>query len=498
MAHVMGPSGSSRFGVARWLRGLVGMLATALVLTVVAAVAIPVSARADAGLVWSAPVLVDHAVPRAGNSGGIGPLACPSVSLCVGFDDLGNLVMSTRPAAVRTWHTAQLPGAAGVFADGVSCPSVSFCVALASTYGGAGRVVVSTAPSAGARAWHIERVPDIENPYAISCPSTTLCVGVEASGNVLTSTDPDGGGAAWHVTHIDSTHSMIGKADLESVSCPSVAFCVVVDDAGNVFSSSDPTGGDSAWSRAQLVTGTVGDSAVSCPSTSLCVADVQGTVLTSTNPLGGTPAWTQAQVVASSIAPTISCPSDSLCVAGGFDSEGRVLSSASPTEGRATWHQTLVDGINGFNAISCPSVAFCAVVDTDGNVLVGTPARVRLAVPVVIVRQDGLSATAKRRGSRVSVDSGLSIGCPRGRAACEVKGKASDITLSDRQVPIGRLHVTIRPGERRKIVFLLSQSGARLLLKKKLFQLTELQIVARLSGGLAVADEPGLTLYAPT
>jgi hypothetical protein len=490
----MGPSGWSRVGVARGLRGLVGVLAAALVLAVVAAGATRGAARASSSLVWSAPVLVGRGIPAV-SSGGIVSLACPSVSLCVGFDDLGNLVMSTRPAAVRSWRETPLAGLARLAPAGLACPSVLLCVGLASTDRGAGRLIVSTTPGAGARAWRIERLRAVHNPYAISCPSSTLCVGVEASGNVVTSTDPTGGAEAWHAAHIDSAHTLGLKADVESVSCPTVALCVADDDAGNVFSSGDPTGGASAWTRFHVKTEGPGDSAVSCPSISLCVADVEGTLLTSTNPLGGALAWTRAHVEASSVEPALACASNSFCVAGELD--GRVTSSTSPTRGRKSWRLELIDGVNPLTSVACPTTTFCVAVDSDGNVLLGTQSRIQNRVPAVIVRSERVNVTAKRHGSRLSVDSGLSIGCPSGRVSCTVNGKATTSTLSGRTILLGRIDLKIRAGKRRKIVFVLSRSGERLLIKKTFFEGVDLQTVARLSGGLAVAGDAFPAVFAP-
>jgi hypothetical protein len=166
------------------------IVALAAVVTVVAAIATPASATADARLAWSAPVLVDRQAARATDSGGIGSLACPSTSLCLGFDELGNLVTSTEPRVISSWKTTPLRGSSGLFPVGVSCPSTLLCVGLASTYHGAGRVIVSTHPRTGSGAWRIERVGAADNPEAISCPSSRLCVGVEDDGDVVTSTDP--------------------------------------------------------------------------------------------------------------------------------------------------------------------------------------------------------------------------------------------------------------------------------------------------------------------
>ena len=481
--------------MSRGLRRSIVALAAAV--TVVAAIAAPASATADATLAWSAPVLVDHQAARMTDSGGIGSVACPSTSLCVGFDDLGNVVTSTEPRVISSWKTTPLRGASGLSPVGVSCPSTLLCVGLASTDHGAGRVILSTHPRTGSRAWRVERVGAVDNPEAISCPSSRLCVGVEDDGDVVTSTDPGAGFATWHVSHVDSAKSAIGKADLDGVSCASAARCVAVDDAGNVFRSSDPTGGASAWQGTQLVAHGVGDSAVSCPSSSLCVADVQGVIVRSTNPFGEHPAWMRANVRAATVTPTISCPSSSLCVASGSDLGGRLVASDAPSGQAATWRRELVDATNNVNAISCPSARFCAAVDSAGNVVVSPLAERPITVPAVIVRSESVTITAQRHGSRLTVDTGVAIGCPLGRAVCAVTGRATELAFPPRWRSIGLLHLKIRAGHHREIVFVLSRSGARMLIKLHTFDLADFQIVADRSGGLSVADQVATGLDAP-
>jgi hypothetical protein len=474
-------------------------MAFAATVVVVFSVVVVASAMADARLVWSAPVLVDRAVPRGAGSLGIQALACPAVSLCVAFDDLGNLVTSTRPGSVGSWRTTRLPGARGLFSSnrplegGVSCPSVSFCVALTSSRSGGGRVIVSTAPASGPRAWHIERVGVAVNPNAISCPSESLCVGVEEDGNVLTSSDPAGGAGTWQVAHVDGARSLSGKASLDDVSCPSVSFCVAVDDAGHILTSTNPTGGPSAW-QAVHFENLGGGGALSCPSVSFCVAADGGVILTSTNPAGGSSAWTKKGVVAGALTPTISCPSESLCVANNSGPDGRLVTSTSPTGGAATWRQSLVERPNMLNVMSCPSASFCAVADDDGNILVGTPAMHRIAVPTVIPsRKENPTLFAKRHGRILSVDSGLAVACPRGGPACRVTGSGVELNpVAQRFLfRFAGVKLTVPAGRRREVVFVLTRSGAGLLIKEKGlgFDFAALQIVARARPGLAVAAE---------
>lgn len=174
---------------------------------------------------------------------------------------------------------------------------------------------------------------------------------------------------------------------LTAISCPSTSLCVAVDDAGYVFASIDPTGGASGWTR-RLVDNTAtggiyAPNGISCPSVSLCVAITyyQGAVLTSRNPTGGASAWKSTQLDDSFAgAPTdISCASASQCVI--VDDGGNATVSTNPTGGSAAWHETKIDGTDQLHAVSCPSVFLCVAVDNVGNVVVGTspatPAEIR-------------------------------------------------------------------------------------------------------------------------
>jgi hypothetical protein len=472
----------------RWLYAAFG-----LAVVIVFAMACTASATIDPRLVWSAPVLVDRGVAGTANSGGIQALSCPSVSLCVAFDDLGNLVTSTKPADVASWRVRKLPAARGLYPSGVSCPSVSLCVAAEGSNYGAGRIILSTAPANGATAWHVERVGAETAPASIACPSAALCVVGEYDGNLVTSTNPAGGAATWRAAHVDSTKTVAGdRAALLGVACPSVSLCVAVDDAGNVLSSTNPAGGSAAWKLVHPVNpageGNPGYAAVSCPSVSACFAIEGGMVLTSTDPTGGRSAWTATSVAASSIDVAISCPAISLCVAT-RDDDGSVVSSSFPTGAAGTWRPSRVDGTNELTAISCPTVTFCAIADGDGNIVVGAPTAPRIDVPQVIVRNEG-TLRARRRGSRTTIDTRLVIACPRGGRTCTVTGKAIVFGPSlNSEIPIGRVHLTIKAGGHREIVLTLSRTGQRLLARGGGFLDGDLSLIARVAHARAVAND---------
>lgn len=258
-------------------------------------------------------------------------------------------------------------------------------------------------------------MPGFRGLRAISCPSASLCVAVDAAGDIITSADPAGGAGTWSVAHVDGNTESCGspaapcQVPFRGVSCTSASWCVAWDAAGFLFTSTAPTLGAAGWRETKVVgAGGYRFDAYSCPSASLCVAvGYSGEVLTSTNPAGGPGAWHPAMIDsgpcppdASPGAPTgllchdkvagtgssgprwllaISCPSVSLCVAG--DAEGDVLTSTDPTGGSGAWNVVYVDheiesgAATGHEnqaeliGIACPSVSLCMASDGAGNVL---------------------------------------------------------------------------------------------------------------------------------
>jgi len=113
-------------------------------------------------------------------------LSCPSVSLCVAVDDEGGVVTSTDPAGgIATWHTTKLPNGGGAFT--VACPTATFCVANV----GAG-VETSTDPAGGAGAW--DSTGALVGANGLSCPSVSFCVGSKGRPGFSTRVVPWPGG----------------------------------------------------------------------------------------------------------------------------------------------------------------------------------------------------------------------------------------------------------------------------------------------------------------
>jgi hypothetical protein len=123
-------------------------------------------------------------------------VACPSADLCVAVDDAGHVLSSGDPSGgAGKWRRNDVDGRTALTA--VSCPSRSLCVAADA----AGDVVTSTDPGSLRPAWKVTHVDSSlaePSPYGggpdllqgVSCPTVSLCVAVDSVGNVIYSRDP--------------------------------------------------------------------------------------------------------------------------------------------------------------------------------------------------------------------------------------------------------------------------------------------------------------------
>jgi hypothetical protein len=336
-------------------------------------------ARAFQALSWSAPVLIDHAAPLADPEYG-GGVSCPSVSFCIAVDQRGNAVTTRDPARASSWSAPRPVFPVDGITASVSCPSASMCVAD----NGGGLIAVSSNPAGRAPDW---RIRDVTSPsdglVGVSCPSVSLCVAVDSGGDVISSRDPASRRAAWKVTRVEAGNASGGVATGPTgVACPSVRLCVVIDRAGRVLTSTDPAGGNRVWRRATVVPGKtpqgayLGLAGIACPSARSCVAvSGAGEVASTRDPTGGAGAWTVTKVGALRGAPEVACVSVSFCVAAGLRS---VAFSRQPTAGKPRWtarslnarlaHQALI-------GIACPSMALCVAITDRSLVVSRSPTR---------------------------------------------------------------------------------------------------------------------------
>ncbi|MFZ0040155.1 MAG: hypothetical protein WAK93_02530 [Solirubrobacteraceae bacterium] len=349
----------------------------------------PSPVLASGPLVWAAPVRVD-ANPIEG-------LSCPSVSLCVAVDNHGRAVDSTSPlAGGKGWESVDTDGSN--FLAAVSCPARNLCVAV----DGAGNIATTDAPGA-ASDWavgHVDSSVTEPSPYGggpellrgLSCPSTKLCVAVDSVGNVVYSGNPAGGPTAWIVAHIDnnSDYGCAGgglncQAPLMGVSCPSVSLCSAVDFTGNILRSTTPT----AWSSS-YVGGAPPKSlwSVSCPTTSLCatVDGTTGNVVTWNPARNSRPIARRLPVQAFGVW----CDSAGLCLASGEAPNGtaELVGSTNPTAKSPTWKVTNYGDVD---SVSCPNKSTCVASDDQGQISVGAT----VASLTATMRREAISSVPK-------------------------------------------------------------------------------------------------------
>lgn len=124
-------------------------------------------------------------------------VSCPSSTLCIGVDDYGDVITSTNPSGgAAAWRLTNvdsnneaIANGVGVALNGVSCPSSTLCVAVDDL----GNAVTSTNPTGGAAAW---TVPTLT--ARISCkacrvpPAASASPWITSATSLLLTTPPEG------------------------------------------------------------------------------------------------------------------------------------------------------------------------------------------------------------------------------------------------------------------------------------------------------------------
>jgi hypothetical protein len=346
------------------LAGLLGY-----VLMGVGAIATP--AQAAPRIRWHRPVRVEPS-----RDGGVQAVSCPTSRLCVAVDASGDVLYTTRPTrGAHSWSRPERIDARNTL-TGVSCPTKQLCVAVDDS----GNVLSTTHPTRGAKSWsrprRIDSVQGTDGADAgllgISCPTVTLCVAVDgaAAGDVLSTTVPRGGPRAWRMVRLGGT--------LTSVSCPSAGLCVVA--GSEHLYSSNPASGRSSW---HFTGGPVGGGVISdvdCPDTTLCAGvgfgDASpGLAVSTASPRGGSRDWRTADVLASpppasaELLDAVGCAGQTLCVA--LDTADNAYTTSTPVKGGWRWDGAIrPKSASQQNAISC-TPKLCVVVDSAGVEVTG-------------------------------------------------------------------------------------------------------------------------------
>lgn len=310
---------------------------------------------------------------NSGGSNGLDGISCPSLSLCVAVDTSGNVMTSTSPAH-GAWVLTHLaaPGSIEMI-NAISCPTTTLCVAV----DGLGEVITSTNPTGGAPAWHAVKVDANNNLRSISCPTTSLCVAGDMSGHIVTSTDPTGGAGAW-------TTTTLGGYEITAVSCSATGTCAATEkgfeDIGVLYTSSDPTGGFSAWHDASVFGG-AGPSDVACAG-GFCIWAGESTLATSIEPASLESAWDTGLPAGARVLYQVACVSPKLCVGEGLGEEeaelvNRTYVSTNPAAGPGSWALASTGDSLAAGDLSCSSAGICAAVDysapSENTVMLAAP-----------------------------------------------------------------------------------------------------------------------------
>ncbi len=376
-----------------------------------------------------------------GSSGSINSIACTSATACVAVGSDSNsqpLVLSGIPAS---WNVAQAKEIVltstfgnGAALNGISCFSISACVAVGST------VAVGSGP--------LQPVTVAGNPAAWG----------SATARSITLGSTFGGGG-----------------ELNAISCTSATFCVGVGDDKNgqpITLSGNPT----SWTATQakeISLGGLGPSgrlnAVSCTSSTNCVAvGIDGNRLPLV--LAGNPAtWASINFSEVAIAPNqyggkltgISCTSLTNCVAVGYDFAGQPIVATGNPSGLVETELALgTFGTQGkFRAVTCTSATTCVAVGDDLQqplVLAGNPATwaaaqiVELSVSAPVATTVGQLSTAffPTGGSLASVScssatSCIAVGTDAQGGAMFVKGTPTSLGTQSISRPLATTAVSV-------------------------------------------------------
>jgi photosystem II stability/assembly factor-like uncharacterized protein len=302
-------------------------------------------------------------------------VSCPSVDLCVvagaeGMDSRGG-----PPAAFVTtdggdnWVLGQLPGLLGDSTmTAVSCPTTTTCLGLDDT----GSLVIS---ADGGLQWHVgvRHVVGLDAQASemtqFQCLSGTRCLALDTTlGSLMITND---GGATWHTDSMPTSDP--STFAVSAFACSSLAECVSVGSgAGDTLFVSRDGGG--SWKAVPTPFGSPVPDQVSCPTPEQCL------VITSDPPMVFVVSHEGASWTAGTPNPlpgisvsSLTCSTAEHCIALGtgfipanplslFDDN----SQADITDdGGVTWRQVALGQLLYPIAAVCPSPSFCMALDHE-------------------------------------------------------------------------------------------------------------------------------------
>ena len=275
-------------------------------------------------------------------------VSCPTTGFCLAVDTAGNDFIfsdgswSPGPPILVSDPESDI--------DSVSCASSNLCVAVDGHSGNLGGGYVYTYSGA---TWSAgEQIDFSGGLVGVDCPTSTFCMALDGSG----ATFRDKGGQWSSGPKMQLRYAVIGP------SCTSSSFCMAVDNGGNEY-----TFNKGRWASPRKIDPGVADflTAVTCPSTSYCVAldDQSGrTFIYSKN------RWSVGPQLDDN-ASGLSCASTSFCIAVGNRGYAFVYSHGHWGSGQFIDPTSAASGA-GLTQVSCASSSLCAALDTDGEAVI--------------------------------------------------------------------------------------------------------------------------------
>jgi hypothetical protein len=269
-------------------------------------------------------------------------VSCPTSGFCAAVDAAGFAYIYERSA----WSRARKIAGGTSILDSVSCPTASFCMAVAGSTNGAGGSTYLYSHGRWSSGQRFTK--DGYGESSVSCPAVSRCVVV-------------GWGGDHHYSNGMWSTQVSFAGPVTSLTCTSVAFCVAVQqvrgDGGIAI-----TYAHGKWSTKNG--GVIAEpSAVSCASTSFCIALGRNSAYSYSN---GT--WSSAQPLGLGITlSSVSCPSRSFCVAvGGSGTTGGALPGYGITYSNGFWSTGQKLG-SELSSVSCPTSKRCIAVGLLGH-----------------------------------------------------------------------------------------------------------------------------------
>jgi len=276
---------------------------------------------------WATGPAVTLAVP---NPWGWAAASCTSTTFCMAAANDGYAIKLNPSQAPAPLTTSPVPVPPGGYLNSISCPKVSWCLAVDAS----GAFVTGAATS-----WSIPAYAEAGVPLsAVSCTSSSSCVAVDSDGNAI-----EFDGTKWSAPVSVTTDA----GGLTAVSCvadgagsSTTAFCVAVDGSGNAF---ELNGG--SWSTATSIDSGAALMSVSCTASDFCVAGgADGNVITYDGTWGTPLQVITDQYPYDDAIESVSCTSGTFCAA--VDENG----DASVYDNSAWSPQVLVGDVD---AVSC-------------------------------------------------------------------------------------------------------------------------------------------------